>query len=316
MIEVEHLTKRYGGHTAVEDISFTVEDGCIYGLLGPNGAGKSTTMNIITGYISATDGTVRIDGHDIAEEPAEAKACIGYLPELPPLYPEMTTREYLLFVAELKGTRKKADRIAAVEHAVARAGLQGMEQRLIRNLSKGYRQRVGMAQALVGNPEILILDEPTVGLDPNQIIEIRKLIKRLGKEHTVILSSHILPEVADVCEKVIIIDRGSIVAQDTISNLSRGTGESSMLSVRIAGGENQVLRTVREIAGVLKAESLGTREPGSIDVIITTNKTTDVRRALFNAAARAGTPILLCRYMDITLEDIFLQFTGSKREEQ
>ncbi len=173
-----------------------------------------------------------------------------------------------------------------------------------------------MAQALVGNPEILILDEPTVGLDPNQIIEIRKLIKRLGKEHTVILSSHILPEVADVCEKVIIIDRGSIVAQDTISNLSSGTGESSVLSVRIAGGENQVLRTVREIAGVLKAESLGTREPGSIDVIITTNKTTDVRRALFNAAARAGTPILLCRYMDITLEDIFLQFTGSKREEQ
>ena len=166
MIEVEHLTKRYGGHTAVDDISFTVEDGCIYGLLGPNGAGKSTTMNIITGYISATDGTVKIDGHDIADEPAAAKACIGYLPELPPLYQDMTVQEYLLFVAELKGTRKKADRAAAVEKSAARAGLQGMERRLIRNLSKGYRQRVGIAAALLGTPKVIILDEPTVGLDP------------------------------------------------------------------------------------------------------------------------------------------------------
>ena len=215
MIEVEHLTKRYGGHTAVEDISFTVEDGCIYGLLGPNGAGKSTTMNIITGYISATDGTVRIDGHDIAEEPAEAKACIGYLPELPPLYPEMTTREYLLFVAELKGTLKKADRIAAVEHAAARAGLQGMEQRLIRNLSKGYRQRVGIAAALLGTPKVIILDEPTVGLDPAQMIEIRSLIRDLGKTHTVILSSHILSEVQSVCDRVLIIAHGRLVAQGT-----------------------------------------------------------------------------------------------------
>ena len=220
MIEVEHLTKRYGGHTAVEDISFTVEDGCIYGLLGPNGAGKSTTMNIITGYISATDGTVRIDGHDIAEEPAEAKACIGYLPELPPLYPEMTTREYLLFVAELKGTRKKADRIAAVEHAAARAGLQGMEQRLIRNLSKGYRQRVGIAAALLGTPKVIILDEPTVGLDPAQMIEIRSLIRDLGKTHTVILSSHILSEVQSVCDRVLIIAHGRLVAQGTPEELA------------------------------------------------------------------------------------------------
>ena len=245
----------------------------------------------------------------------EAKRKIGYLPEQPPVYTDLTVNEYLDFAADLKGIAKK-NRKKHLDEIKELVKITDVSGRLIGNLSKGYRQRVGMAQALVGNPEILILDEPTVGLDPNQIIEIRKLIKRLGKEHTVILSSHILPEVADVCEKVIIIDRGSIVAQDTISNLSRGTGESSMLSVRIAGGENQVLRAVREIAGVLKAESLGTREPGSIDVIITTNKTTDVRRALFNAAARAGTPILLCRYMDITLEDIFLQFTGSKREEQ
>ena len=220
MIEVEHLTKRYGSHTAVDDISFTVEDGGIYGLLGPNGAGKSTTMNIITGYISATDGTVKIDGHDIADEPAAAKACIGYLPELPPLYQEMTVQEYLLFVAELKGTRKKADRAAAVAHAAARAGLQGMEQRLIRNLSKGYRQRVGIAAALLGTPKIIILDEPTVGLDPAQMIEIRSLIRDLGKTHTVILSSHILSEVQTVCDRVLIIAHGRLVAQGTPGELA------------------------------------------------------------------------------------------------
>ena len=315
MIQVTNLTKTYGSKVAVYNISFTVEKGEVVGFLGRNGAGKTTTMNMITGYISSTGGTVTVDGCDILEQPLEAKRKIGYLPEQPPVYTDLTVNEYLDFAADLKGIAKK-NRKQHLDEIKELVKITDVSGRLIGNLSKGYRQRVGMAQALVGNPEILILDEPTVGLDPNQIIEIRKLIKRLGKEHTVILSSHILPEVADVCEKVIIIDRGSIVAQDTISNLSRGTGESSMLSVRIAGGENQVLRAVREIAGVLKAESLGTREPGSIDVIITTNKTTDVRRALFNAAARAGTPILLCRYMDITLEDIFLQFTGSKREEQ
>lgn len=315
MIQVTNLTKTYGSKVAVNNISFTVEKGEVVGFLGRNGAGKTTTMNMITGYISSTGGTVTVDGCDILEQPLEAKRKIGYLPEQPPVYTDLTVNEYLDFAADLKGIAKK-NRKQHLDEIKELVKITDVSGRLIGNLSKGYRQRVGMAQALVGNPEILILDEPTVGLDPNQIIEIRKLIKRLGKEHTVILSSHILPEVADVCEKVIIIDRGSIVAQDTISNLSRGTGESSMLSVRIAGGENQVLRAVREIAGVVKAESLGTREPGSIDVIITTNKTTDVRRALFNAAARAGTPILLCRYMDITLEDIFLQFTGSKREEQ
>ena len=237
MIEVEHLTKRYGGHTAVEDISFTVEDGCIYGLLGPNGAGKSTTMNIITGYISATDGTVRIDGHDIAEEPAEAKACIGYLPELPPLYPEMTTREYLLFVAELKGTRKKADRIAAVEHAAARAGLQGMEQRLIRNLSKGYRQRVGIAAALLGTPKVIILDEPTVGLDPAQVIEIRKLIRELGRAHTVILSSHILSEVQAVCRQILILSKGHLAAAGSLEELTADGKSLEEVFLELTDGE-------------------------------------------------------------------------------
>ena len=212
LIEVEHLTKRYGSHTAVDDISFTVEDGGIYGLLGPNGAGKSTTMNIITGYISATDGTVKIDGHDIADEPAAAKACIGYLPEIPPLYTDMTVQEYLLFVSELKGKKKKADRVQDVAQAVQRAGLQEMEKRLIRNLSKGYRQRVGIAAALLGSPKVIILDEPTVGLDPAQVIELRRLIRELGRTHTVILSSHILSEVKAVCDKALILSQGHLAA--------------------------------------------------------------------------------------------------------
>ena len=206
MIEVKHLTKRYGKHTAVDDISFTVQDGCIYGLLGPNGAGKSTTMNMITGYLAPTGGTVAIDGHDVQEEPKEAKACIGYLPEIPPLYTDMTVQEYLLFVSELKGKKKKADRVQDVAQAVQRAGLQEMEKRLIRNLSKGYRQRVGIAAALLGSPKVIILDEPTVGLDPAQMIEIRNLIHDLGETHTVILSSHILSEVQTICDRVLIID--------------------------------------------------------------------------------------------------------------
>ena len=219
MIQVEHLTKRYGGHTAVDDISFTVEDGCIYGLLGPNGAGKSTTMNIITGYLSATDGTVTINGHDIAEEPAAAKACIGYLPEQPPLYQDMTVREYLLFVAELKGTRKKADRIAAVENACARTGLQEMEGRLIRNLSKGYRQRVGIAGALLGTPKVIILDEPTAGLDPKERIRFRNLISELAENRLVLLSTHIVSDVEYIADQILLMKDGSLVHHGTSQQL-------------------------------------------------------------------------------------------------
>ena len=217
MIEVEHLTKRYGSHTAVDDISFTVEDGGIYGLLGPNGAGKSTTMNIITGYISATDGTVKIDGHDIADEPAAAKACIGYLPELPPLYQEMTVQEYLLFVAELKGTRKKADRAAAVEHAAARAGLQGMEQRLIRNLSKGYRQRVGIAMAMTFNPELLLADEPTSALDvTTQAQIVRQMMELRDDFHTgIIIVTHNIGVAAYMADQLIVMQNGKVVDQGT-----------------------------------------------------------------------------------------------------
>ena len=287
MIEVEHLTKRYGSHTAVDDISFTMEDGGIYGLLGPNGAGKSTTMNIITGYISATDGTVKIDGHDIADEPAAAKACIGYLPELPPLYQEMTVQEYLLFVAELKGTRKKADRAAAVAHAAARAGLQGMEQRLIRNLSKGYRQRVGIAAALLGTPKIIILDEPTVGLDPAQMIEIRSLIRDLGKTHTVILSSHILSEVQTVCDRVLIIAHGRLVAQ---------------------GSREAVVAAAGKVPGLTDLR-VTDEKGGEVSFTAVSTAGTDLRGALSLALAQAGCPVLSLSAETMSLEDVFLQLT-------
>lgn len=312
MIEVEHLTKRYGSHTAVDDISFTVEDGGIYGLLGPNGAGKSTTMNIITGYISATDGTVKIDGHDIADEPAAAKACIGYLPELPPLYMDMTVEEYLKFVCEIKEVRRKSQK-AHLDDLYNLVKITDVRHRLIRNLSKGYKQRVGVAQALVGNPEVVIMDEPTVGLDPKQIIEIRKLISGLGENHTVVLSSHILHEVADVCDRVVIINKGQIVAQDTLANLTHGIGESIRLTVRIIGPEKPVTRMLREIPGVKYVETLGSREADSVDYLVESDSKTDVRRPLVNAVLAGGYSLLMLKPMDVTLEDIFLQLTSEDK---
>ena len=308
MIEVEHLTKRYGGHTAVDDISFTVEDGCIYGLLGPNGAGKSTTMNIITGYISATDGTVKIDGHDIAEEPAAAKACIGYLPELPPLYQDMTVREYLLFVAELKGTRKKADRVAAVEKAAARAGLQGMEQRLIRNLSKGYRQRVGIAGALLGTPKVIILDEPTVGLDPAQMIEIRSLIRDLGKTHTVILSSHILSEVQSVCDRVLIIAHGKLVAQGTPEELAAQLTAQGTITATAQGSRAAVVAAASAVPGLTDV-SVTDEKGGEVSFTAVSTAGADLRGALSLALAQAGCPVLSLSAETMSLEDVFLQLT-------
>ena len=298
MIEVEHLTKRYGSHTAVDDISFTVEDGGIYGLLGPNGAGKSTTMNIITGYISATDGTVKIDGHDIADEPAAAKACIGYLPELPPLYQEMTVQEYLLFVAELKGTRKKADRAAAVEHAAARAGLQGMEQRLIRNLSKGYRQRVGIAAALLGTPKIIILDEPTVGLDPAQMIEIRYLIRDLGKTHTVILSSHVLSEVQTVCDR----------AQGTPEELAAQLTAKGTITATAQGSREAVVAAAGRVPGLTDLR-VTDEKGGEVSFTAVSTAGTDLRGALSLALAQAGCPVLNLSAETMSLEDVFLQLT-------
>ena len=305
MIEVEHLTKRYGSHTAVDDISFTVEDGGIYGLLGPNGAGKSTTMNIITGYISATDGTVKIDGHDIADEPAAAKACIGYLPELPPLYQEMTVQEYLLFVAELKGTRKKADRIAAVENACARTGLQEMEGRLIRNLSKGYRQRVGIAGALLGTPKVIILDEPTVGLDPAQMIEIRNLIHDLGKTHTVILSSHILSEVQTVCDRVLIIAHGKLVAQGTPEELAGKLAAKGTISATAQGERDAVLAAAATVPGLTDLR-VTAEKGGEVSFTAVSESGADLRGALSLALAKAGCPVLNLRAESMSLEDVFL----------
>lgn len=317
MIEVNHLTKRYGKHTAVDDISFTVEDGCIYGLLGPNGAGKSTTMNIITGYLSATEGTVKIEGHDIAEAPAQAKACIGYLPEQPPLYQDMTVTEYLLFVAELKAVRKKAERRTAVEKVCAKAGLQGMEARLIRNLSKGYRQRVGIAAALLGSPKVIILDEPTVGLDPAQMIEIRSLIHDLGKSHTVILSSHILSEVQTVCDRVLIIANGKLVAQGTPEELAEKLAAKGSISATAQGSREAVLAAAKAIPGLTDLR-VTAEKGGEVSFTAVSEAGTDLRGALSLALAKAGCPVLSLSAESMSLENVFLQLTekGEGEEEK
>lgn len=314
MIEVKNLTKRYGEKLAVDNASFTVNAGEIVGFLGRNGAGKTTAMNMITGYISSTSGTALVDGYDILKEPAEVKKRIGYLPEQPPLYMDMTVNEYLSFAADIKKVPHK-NRKEHLDRIKELVRITDVGPRIIGNLSKGYKQRVGLAEALTGNPPVLILDEPTVGLDPTQIIEIRHLIKGLGKEHTIILSSHILPEVADVCERVIIIDHGHIVAQDSLAALQQGLGETAKLTVRIAGPEAATARALRSIDGVINVDNLGVRESNSYDFLITADKGADVRRVIFNIMGKAGTPILLMRYLDYTLEDIFLQLTGTAKED-
>ncbi len=247
MIEVSHLTKQYGNHLAVDDVSFTVADGQICGLLGPNGAGKSTIMNILTGYLSATSGQVTVAGHPLPEEADAAKACVGYLPEQPPLYPEMTVQEYLTFAAELKGV-KKAEWKEQVCRAARRTGLEAVLPRLIRSLSKGYKQRVGIAQALLGSPRLIILDEPTVGLDPAQVIEIRKLIRELGRAHTVILSSHILSEVQAVCQQILILSKGHLAAAGSLEELTAGGKNLEQVFLELTDGEPE------EAAGEEEAE--------------------------------------------------------------
>ena len=315
MIEVEHLTKRYGAHTAVDDISFTVEDGCIYGLLGPNGAGKSTTMNILTGYLSATAGTVKVAGHDIAEEPLEAKRAIGYLPEQPPLYPEMTVREYLLFVAELKGVKHKKDRAAMAETAMGRTGLQPVQNRLIRNLSKGYRQRVGIAAALLGEPKVIILDEPTVGLDPAQVIEIRGLIHDLGRTHTVILSSHILSEVQTVCDRVLIISAGKLVAQGTPEELAGQLAARGTLSATAQGSREEVLAAAGQVEG-LTGLHITAEKGGEVSFTAVCEGGSDLRGELSLALAKAGCPVLSLSTDSMSLEDVFLQLTESNDQKE
>lgn len=313
MIEVKDLVKRYGDHTAVDHLSFTVERGQILGFLGPNGAGKSTTMNIITGYISATEGTVLINGHDIFEEPEEAKKCIGYLPELPPVYPDMTVREYLNFVAEIKLVDRKRKQYM-IKDAMKKAKVEEVSERLIKHLSKGYRQRVGLAQAIIGYPEVIILDEPTVGLDPMQIIEIRDLIKDLAKEHTVILSSHILSEVSAVCDTVVIINKGRLVLQDTPDMLSTHLGKKDGLHLIVKGSRNAVDTAISAVAGVREREYGESKESGTVSVTVYGDGTADIREGIFYALGAAKCPIYDMHTSTMSLEDIFLEVTKDEDE--
>lgn len=313
MIEVKNLVKRYGDYLAVDHLSFHVDKGQIYGFLGPNGAGKSTTMNIMTGYIASTEGEVLIDGHNILEEPEEAKKCIGYLPEQPPLYFDMTVWEYLKFAAELKKI-KKSQRAEQVEEVMELTGISDMRNRLIKNLSKGYKQRVGLAQAILGYPEIIILDEPTVGLDPKQIIEIRELIKKLSEKHTVILSSHILSEVSAVCDYVMIINHGKLVASDTTENLSKMTLGSNTLELTIKGTKEEVNKLVSPLEMIRELEWMQSEEEDCVNLKITTEERTDIREQLFYLMAEHKLPILKMESTRISLEDIFLELTEEGNE--
>ncbi len=313
MIEVKNLVKKYGDHTAVNNLSFTIEPGKIYGFLGPNGAGKSTTMNMITGYLAATEGQVIINGHDIYEEPEEAKKCIGYLPEIPPLYMDMTPGEYLRFAAELKKI-KKSDREDQVQRVMRMTGIVEMEHRLIKNLSKGYKQRVGLAQAILGFPEIIILDEPTVGLDPKQIIEIREVIKKLGKDHTVILSTHIMQEVSAVCDEVLIIAKGELVARDTPDNLGKHVEGSNTIEVLCSAPDYKVKAILNKMSKIKKYEVFHATEEQCTKAVITTGPDYDVREDLFYACAAAKCPILGMQSSTMSLEDVFIKVTGGRKE--
>lgn len=313
MIEVKNLVKKYGDHTAVDHLSFTVEKGQIYGFLGPNGAGKSTTMNIMTGYLGATDGEVLINGHDILKEPEAAKKSIGYLPELPPLYMDMTVMEYLKFSAELKKI-KKEDREQEIEKALKLVKLADVQDRLIKNLSKGYKQRVGLAQAILGFPEIIILDEPTVGLDPKQIIEIRELIRELAKEHTVILSSHILAEIREVCDYIMIISKGKLVASDTQEHLEELMNGSDTIHIETRAEKE----TVREILSGLKdiEDVTYTQENEILKAEVKTKERKDIREVIFSAFAEAKCPLLTLQKTTVSLEEVFLELTGGQKSDE
>lgn len=308
MIEVKNLVKYYGTNQALRDVSFSVSDGEILGFLGPNGAGKSTTMNIVTGYISSNFGTVTVDGFEILSDPKEVKSRIGYLPEIPPLYPDMSILEYLGFLYDLK--KVKLSRRSHIEEVMGLAGISGMENRLIRNLSKGYRQRVGLAAAMLGNPPVLILDEPTAGLDPKQITEIRELISNLGKKHTVILSSHILSEIQTVCSRVLVINKGTIVADDTPDSLVRSLSHDKTLTVRVDGPEEEVLSLLSGIPGVSSVVKSGQKEPETFDFLLHPGPDMDIRRSVFTELAGKGWPLLEMRANEMSLEEAFLKLTG------
>lgn len=313
MIEISHLVKKYGGHYAVKDLNVTIRDGRIYGFLGPNGAGKSTTMNIITGYLAPTAGEVKIDGHDIMKEPEEAKREIGYLPEVPPLYPDMTVEEYLRFAARLKKI-SSGQREDEVERCINLAQLSEVRKRLIANLSKGYKQRVGLAQAVLGEPRIIILDEPTVGLDPKQMIEMREQIRSLGKKHTVILSSHILSEVSAVCDEILIISQGELVASDTPEGLAEKQKGASVLKLSVKGRKEDLENALRNLPGTERF-SVQQEADGAV-AEIRESAGQDVREALFYELAEKKMPILSLERSGGSLEEIFLQLTGNAGEEE
>jgi len=307
MIEIKNLTKVFGRKHALDDVSFTVEKGEIVGFLGPNGAGKSTAMNIITGYLSSTSGTVKVAGIDVFEDPDEAKKLIGFLPEQPPLYQDMTVSEYLGFVYELK--KCKLNRKKHIDEICKVTKIDDVRNRLIKNLSKGYRQRVGIAQALIGNPPVIIFDEPTVGLDPKQIIEIRNLIRNLGKTHTVILSTHILSEVNSVCDRIVIINEGRIVADEKTENIANAVRKGTVYNVKICGPQRDVMNSLREISGVTRVDVTGERDIDSYTYRIESQQGVDIRKPLFYAMSKQGRPIIGLEAAQSSLEDIFVQLT-------
>ena len=314
MIEVSGLTKTYGNKRGITDISFSINEGEIVGFLGPNGAGKSTTMNVITGYLSATAGAAKVAGIDILENPLEAKKHIGYLPQDPPLYLDMTVDEYLNFIYDIKGV-KNADesRKAHIDRICEMVGITQVRSRVIGNLSGGYKQRCGLAQALVGDPDVLILDEPTVGLDPKQIIEIRNVIKDLGRNRTIILSTHILQEVSAVCERVLVINNGRLVADDTPTHLSALLTGEHKLEYRIAGPKDKITQVLRSVDGVKVVTPTIEAEPGAFEYLVESAEHLDVRKLIFAALSRAGYPVLLLKNQDLSLEDVFIQLTADQK---
>ena len=309
MVEVKNLTKRYGSNLALDHVSFKIEEGSIVGFLGPNGAGKSTTMNIITGYLSATSGEVTVSGKNTLDDPNEVKKMIGYLPEQPPLYLDMTVKEYLNFMYDLK--KVKTPREKHLKEICQLVKIDNVYGRLIGNLSKGYKQRVGIAQALIGNPPVLILDEPTVGLDPKQIIEIRSLIKNLGRNHTIILSSHILPEVQAVCERIIVVNNGRLVADGATDTLAHDLSKDHRLILRAEGPEREMLHAIQGMEKVVDVYSLGEKEKGVFELSVESEPESDIRRDLFALLSRKGWPMLALKNTDLTLEDLFLQLTST-----